>query len=98
VAVFLKNRLVLTPQSFDKAGLLFNKESLPQKNFEMTIDFEISNTKQSSLSHGSMQIYFLRGNPQRSAHEFAKGFNQEFTGLMIEIKENNSRMPTAQSV
>ena len=36
-----------------------------------------------------MQIYLLRENPQRSAHEFAKGFNLNFNGLMIEIKENS---------
>lgn len=68
------------------------------KNFELLIDFEISNSKQSPLSHGAMQIYFLRDNPQRSAQDFAKGFNMGFSGLMIDIKENHSRMPTAQSV
>jgi len=65
------------------------------KNFEITIDFEINNSKATPLAHGAMQIYLLRDNPQRSAHEFAKAFNLGFSGLMIEIKENNSRMPSA---
>ncbi len=77
---------------------MYNAESLAVKNFELLIDFEISNSKQSPLSHGAMQIYFLRDNPQRSAQDFAKGFNMGFSGLMIDIKENHSRMPTAQSV
>ena len=68
------------------------------KNFEFIIDFEISNSKQSPLSHGAMQFYFLRDNPQRSAQDFSKGFSMGFSGLMIDIKENHSRMPTAQSV
>jgi hypothetical protein len=62
------------------------------KNFEQVIDFEISNAKQSPLSHGAMQFYFLRDNPQRSPHEFAKGFNMGFSGLMIQILENQSRV------
>jgi hypothetical protein len=68
------------------------------KSFEFIIDFEISNSKQSPLSHGAMQFYFLRDNPQRSAQDFSKGFSMGFSGLMIDIKENHSRMPTAQSV
>jgi hypothetical protein len=73
-------------------------ESLTVKNFEFLIDYEISNSKQSTLSHGSMQFYLLRDNPQRSAHEFAKNLGMSFSGLLIDIKENHSRMPSAQSV
>ena len=62
------------------------------------MDFEISNAKATQLAHGAMQIYFLRDNPQRTAHEFAKSFNLGFNGFMIEIKENNSRLPTSSSV
>ena len=38
-----------------------------------------------------MQVYLLRENPQRDAHEYAKGFNLNFNGFMLEIKENNAR-------
>lgn len=64
----------------------------------MVIDFEISNMKKSLLAHGAMQIYFLRDNPQRSAHEFARAFNLNYNGFMIEIKENISRKSTDNNV
>ena len=52
-AVFLKNRLVLTPQLFDRAGLVYPTRPLAPQNFEITIDLEISNQKKSQLSHGA---------------------------------------------
>jgi len=65
----------------------------------MTFDVEISNQKQSQLAHGAMQIYFLRDNPQREPKEFARAFNLlGFSGLMIEVKENHSRIPVGVSI
>ena len=64
----------------------------------MTIDFEISNAKQSPLANGAMQIYFLQDAPDKSSHEYAKGLNLNFNGLMIEIKENVVRGPTRGKV
>lgn len=84
----------MTPQLFDKAGLVYARKPLTALNFEMTFDVEISNQKQSQLAHGAMQIYFLRDNPQREPKEFARAFNLlGFSGLLIEVKENHSRIP-----
>ncbi|CDW73613.1 UNKNOWN [Stylonychia lemnae] len=87
-SVFLKSKFILTPQGFDKTGLLRNNQSFTTKNFEMTIDFEVSNHKKSPLANGAMQIFFLENSPEKSSHEFAKALNLNFHGLLIEIKEN----------
>lgn len=66
-------------------------KSIKVKNFEIEIDVNINNHKKSNLAQGAMQVYLLRENPQRDAHEYAKGFNLNFNGFMLEIKENNAR-------
>eukprot|EP00347_Sterkiella_histriomuscorum_P007835 403347383 len=84
-SVFMKNRLVLTSQGFDKSGLVFNKQ--------MILDFEIGNHKQSPLANGVMQIYFLANHPEKTSHEFSRALNHQYKGFMIEIKENSVRGP-----
>jgi hypothetical protein len=57
----------------------------------MELDLSIGNVQNTDLSHGAFYIYFLKDHPQRSSYEFGKGLNNMFHGIMIEIKENNSR-------
>lgn len=58
------------------------------KNWEMELDLTIANDKHSTNAYGSLQLFLLRDNPQRSASEFAKGLSFLFSGFMIGIKEN----------
>jgi hypothetical protein len=81
----------LTPDTFDKVGMLFNKDTLKLKSWEMFIDLSIDSTKKNSMSKGGLNIYFLRESPKRSGSEFAKGLNSLFSGLRIEIRENNKK-------
>ena len=61
------------------------------KNFELLIDIEISNHKQSPLATGAMQVFILDNAPQKTSHEFARALNHQFQGFMVEIKENAVR-------
>ena len=61
-------------------------------NWEMMLNFSLTNTKRSQLAKGSFYFYFLRDNPQKMPSEFARGLNQLFSGLMLEMKEYNSKM------
>lgn len=62
------------------------------KNWEIEVDLSIGNSKNAEFARGAFYIYFLKDHPKKSIYEFGKGLNNLFHGIMIEIKENVSRM------
>lgn len=80
-AVFLKNKVILSPELSDSYGLLYAKNTLNLHEFNMEIDLSIHNSKRSSFPRGELRLYLLRDNPMKSANEYAWGLNNAFDGF-----------------
>mmetsp|Transcript_31113 Transcript_31113/g.23134 ORF Transcript_31113/g.23134 Transcript_31113/m.23134 type:complete len:101 (+) Transcript_31113:172-474(+) len=83
----------MTPEAFEKVGVMEAKQVLEAKNWQMEIDLTIGNNASSQLAQGQFNIYFLRNAPDKSPDEYAKGASYNYDGFGLHIKENTLYAP-----
>jgi len=90
-AVFLKKKVILSPELSNSHGLLYAKSTLNLHEFNLEVDISIHNSKRSSFPRGDFRLYLLRDNPMKSANEYAHGLNEAYDGFQLHIMEGALR-------
>ena len=90
-AVFLQNKVILSPERAGMDGLVYAKNTFNLAEFCFQIDISVHNQQSSSFANGEFRIYLLRDNPMKSSTEFANGLDGMYDGIEIAIREGRHR-------
>jgi hypothetical protein len=85
-AVFLKDKLIITPGIENMKGIVYTTKSMPSsaiKGWEAHLDIDLGNDETKHMGSGGFALYYLRNVEKQASGLY--GYTNKFDGMAIII-------------
>ena len=87
-AVFLTNKVVLTPEAINRKGIIHTTKPLSKDHtraWVAIVDVEISSKEENKLGSGGLGIYYVRNLDEKVDMSSPFGFTNKFDGAAVVV-------------